>query len=111
MAIVSVAIVMSFHLKSQPTKLELRMSLPLGLIFWLLSMACLASGFANYIRTVVRYSRRSALVQAGWKTEMVSHFDPDDNQYSNIYQVFTVVATAIVAVCVLFISTNATKSS
>lgn len=72
MAIVSVAIVVSFHLKRQPTRLELRMALPLGIIFWLLSLACLASGFATYIRTVIRYSRRSALVQSGWKTESVS---------------------------------------
>jgi hypothetical protein len=50
MAIVSMAIVLSFHLKSQPTPLELRMAKPLGGIFWGLSLACLASGLANYIR-------------------------------------------------------------
>jgi uncharacterized membrane protein YidH (DUF202 family) len=72
MAIVAVAIVLSFHLKSQPSKLELRMALPLGIIFWLLSLACLASGFANYVKTIMRFSRRAALVQTGWKTEVVS---------------------------------------
>jgi Domain of unknown function (DUF202) len=71
MAVVSVAIVLSFHLKNQPTAIERRMSLPFGIIFWLLSMACLASGVATYCRTVIRYSRRSALVQYGWKTETV----------------------------------------
>ncbi|XTI88521.1 hypothetical protein V2W45_1468872 [Cenococcum geophilum] len=106
MAIVSVAIVMSFHLKSQPTEtgklrsfqrqhiVEKKLALPFGIIFWFLAIACLASGIANYIRTVTRYSRRQALVQSGWKTQMV----------------FTVVATAIVAACILFLSTNASSS-
>ena len=71
MAIVSVAIVISFHLKRQPTATELRLALPFGLLFWLLSLACLASGVSNYIRTVQRYSRRAALVQSGWKTQVV----------------------------------------
>jgi hypothetical protein len=92
MAIVSVAIVLSFHLKRKPTELERRMALPFGILFWILSLACMASGFANYCRTVQQYSQRYALVQSGWKTEMV----------------FTVVATSIVAACILFISTNAT---
>ncbi|KAF1975061.1 hypothetical protein BU23DRAFT_504283 [Bimuria novae-zelandiae CBS 107.79] len=91
MAIVSVAIIMNFHLKSQPSAVEKKFSLPFGLIFWTLSVACLASGLANYIKTVTRYSRRTALVQAGWKTQTV----------------FTVVATTIVAACILFLSTNA----
>lgn len=50
---------------------ERRMALPFGIIFWLLSIACLASGLATYIQTVTRYSRRSALVQSGWKTQVV----------------------------------------
>ncbi|KZF23128.1 hypothetical protein L228DRAFT_104944 [Xylona heveae TC161] len=94
MAIVSVAIVISFHLKQQPTALEKRFALPLGIIFWFLALACLGSGFANYIKTVTRYSRRRALVQSGWKTQAI----------------FTVVATAIVATCVLFLSTNTRQS-
>lgn len=72
MAIVSVAIVVSFHLKSEPSALELRMSLPLGIVFWLLALSCLAAGFGNYIKTVTKYSRRAALVQSGWKTQAVS---------------------------------------
>ncbi|KAF1956260.1 hypothetical protein CC80DRAFT_492516 [Byssothecium circinans] len=91
MAIVSVAITMSFHLKSQPSATEKRFALPFGIIFWVLSVACLISGLANYIKTVAMYSRRTALVQTGWKTQVV----------------FTIVATAIVAACVLFLSTNA----
>ncbi|KAL1874457.1 hypothetical protein Daus18300_003475 [Diaporthe australafricana] len=49
MAIVSVAIVLSFHLKSQPSAAELRMAKPLGLVFWVLSVACLFVGLGNYI--------------------------------------------------------------
>lgn len=72
MSVVSVAIVISFHLKSQPTSIEKRVALPVGLLFWLLSIACLASGIANYVKTVTKYSRRQALVQSGWKTQVVS---------------------------------------
>ncbi|TID21251.1 hypothetical protein E2P81_ATG04538 [Venturia nashicola] len=95
MAVVSVAIMCSFHLKKQPTRIERKMALPLGILFWSLAMACMISGVASYCRTVTRYSRRAALVQSGWKTEVV----------------FTIVATAIVGACVLFISTNATTRS
>ncbi|KAG9681172.1 hypothetical protein KCU81_g1173, partial [Aureobasidium melanogenum] len=94
MAVVSVAILISFHLKSQPTPLERRIALPFGIIFWFLALACLASGTANYIKTVQKYSKRQALVQTGWKTQVV----------------FTIVATSIVAACVLFLSTNAGTS-
>ncbi|KAK4618677.1 uncharacterized protein CLAFUR5_11040 [Fulvia fulva] len=90
MAIVSIAILISFHLKHQPTALERRVALPFGIIFWLLALACLLSGLSNYIKTVNRYSRRQALVQSGWGTQVV----------------FTVVATAIVAACVLLLSTQ-----
>ncbi|KAL8677538.1 MAG: hypothetical protein Q9186_006050 [Xanthomendoza sp. 1 TL-2023] len=91
MSIVSVAILISFHLKNQPTDLEKRLAFPVGLVFWVLSFACLANGFANYVTTVTKYGRRRALVQSGWKTQVV----------------FTVVSCAIVAVCVLLLSTNA----
>ncbi|KAL6708505.1 hypothetical protein ACN47E_002768 [Coniothyrium glycines] len=93
MAIVSVAIVLSFHLKSKPSALEKRVALPLGVIFWLLSLACLVSGLSNYIQTISRYCQRAALVQSGWKTQVV----------------FTVVSLAIVATCILFLSVNAEK--
>lgn len=72
MAVVSTAIVLSFHLKRKPTDLERRMAIPFGVVFWVLSMACMISGLANYCRTVQQYSQRDALVQTGWKTEMVS---------------------------------------
>lgn len=72
MAIVAAAILVSFHLKSEPSSLERRLALPFGLIFWLLAIACLASGLNNYIKTVNRYSRRQALVQSGIATQIVS---------------------------------------
>jgi hypothetical protein len=71
MSVVAVAIIISFHLKHKPSNMERRIALPLGIVFWLLSMACLVSGLANYIRTITRYSRRMALVQTGWKTQVV----------------------------------------
>jgi hypothetical protein len=66
------------------------MALPLGLMFWVLALACLVSGFATYVRTIVKYSRRAALVQSGWKT----------------HAVFTVVAFVIFGACVLFLITD-----
>lgn len=72
MAVVSVAILISFHLKNQPSPLERKIALPFGIIFWFLALACLASGTANYIKTVEKYSKRQALVQTGWKTQMVT---------------------------------------
>lgn len=50
MAIVSVAIVLSFHLNHKASDTELRMAKPLGTVFWLLSVACLGLGIANYTR-------------------------------------------------------------
>ena len=49
MAVVSVAIVLSFHLKREPTAVELRLARPLGAIFWALSVAALCAGVGNYI--------------------------------------------------------------
>ncbi|KAI0840983.1 hypothetical protein F5Y06DRAFT_234798 [Hypoxylon sp. FL0890] len=71
MAIVAVAIVLSFHLKSQPSDLELRMARPLGIIFWLLSLTCLVLGFGNYIKTLDKYSKKRAIVQTGWRTQSI----------------------------------------
>ena len=115
MAVVSVAIVISFHLKSQPTSVERRIALPVGLVFWLLSLACLISGFSNYVKTVRKYARRKALVQSGWKTQVVCQFrfhalGKSPFQLANTRKIFTIVACAIVAACVLFLSTNAASS-
>ena len=66
------------------------MALPLGIVFWVLSLFCLISGFATYIRTLTKYSRRRALVQSGWKTQVV----------------FGIVAAAIVGTCILLLITN-----
>ncbi|KAJ6183775.1 hypothetical protein N7519_005076 [Penicillium mononematosum] len=90
LAVVSLAIIISFHFRDQPTSLERRMALPLGIIFWLLSLTSLANGFANYSRTVKKYARKAALVQSGWKTQVI----------------FTVVGTVILGSCILFLSTD-----
>lgn len=71
MSIVSVAMIVSFHLKSKPSSVEERIALPVGLLFWVLSVACLVCGCAIYVKTVTKYSRRQALVQSGWKTQVV----------------------------------------
>ncbi|GKZ25370.1 hypothetical protein AbraCBS73388_000836 [Aspergillus brasiliensis] len=91
LAIVAIAIIISFHFQTPPTGLERRMALPLGIVFWVLSLACLVNGFANYVRTVKKYSRKAALVQSGWKTQVT----------------FTVVGTVILGSCVLFLATDA----
>lgn len=49
MAVVSIAISMSFHVKHQPTEFELRMAKPLGIVFWSLSVVMLFLGLGNYI--------------------------------------------------------------
>jgi hypothetical protein len=66
MAVVSVAIVLSFHLKHQPTEIELRMAKPLGAIFWCLAVACLLVGAGNYIS---EYGFRMATSTLSWLHE------------------------------------------
>lgn len=87
LAVVSVAILINFHLKSQPTNLEVRLSHPLGFIFWILALACLTTGCGIYMRTVTKYAHRRALVQSGVKTQFI----------------FGVIATAIIAACAVFL--------
>ena len=87
LAVVSVAIIISFHFSGEPTGLERRMALPLGVVFWVLSLACLVNGAANYTRTVKKYSRKAALVQSGWKTQSF----------------LVVLSITIMASCIIFI--------
>lgn len=49
MAVVSVAITLSFHLKQKPSQIELHMAKPLGAVFWVLSLLTLLIGMGNYI--------------------------------------------------------------
>ncbi|ROW16583.1 hypothetical protein VPNG_01677 [Cytospora leucostoma] len=95
MAIVSVAIVLSFHLKTQPSPAELRMAKPLGVIFWVLSVACLFVGLGNYIQTVNKYSRKAAIVQSGIKTQLT----------------MGIVSLAIIATCVTLLVVNRTSEN
>lgn len=76
MSVVSIAIILSFHLKDEPSDFELRMALPLGIVFWCLGLLCLVLGFGNYVKTMTLYSKRVALVQSGWKTQTVSRGHP-----------------------------------
>lgn len=111
MSVVSIAVMISFHLKSQPTDLELRMALPVGLIFWTLGVACLILGFGNYVKTVTKYSKRMAIVQTGWKTQVVgitSYITRTESTH-NLSQVITFIAVSIVAICILFLSTKVQK--
>ncbi|KAI1436624.1 hypothetical protein GGR50DRAFT_650042 [Xylaria sp. CBS 124048] len=74
MAVVAVAIALSFHLRSAPTALERQISKPLGLIFWLLSVTSLVAGLGNYIKTINKFSRKAAIVQSGWRTQFIMSF-------------------------------------
>jgi hypothetical protein len=49
MAIVSVAITVSFHIYRTPSELERQVAKPLGAVFWVLSVVTLAVGAGNYI--------------------------------------------------------------
>ncbi|KAL4746917.1 hypothetical protein BDW72DRAFT_206916 [Aspergillus terricola var. indicus] len=91
LGIVSVALIISFNFKAQPTPLERRMALPMGVIFWVLSLVSLGNGLANYVRTVKKYSRKAALVQSGWKTQMT----------------FIVVGGVILGSCIVLLVTDA----
>ncbi|KAI5805137.1 hypothetical protein EDC01DRAFT_358339 [Geopyxis carbonaria] len=91
LCVVSVAIILSFHLKTKPTSIEKRMALPLGIIFWLLSLLCLMAGLGNYLKTIRKYSRKTAVVQSGAKTRII----------------FLIVTVAIIGACVVFLTTNA----
>ncbi|KAG6020756.1 hypothetical protein E4U41_002736 [Claviceps citrina] len=71
MAVLSVAITLSFHLNHQPTDLERRIAKPLGAVFWVLAVLMLGLGLANYIQTVNMYGRRAAIVQTGWRTQLI----------------------------------------
>ncbi|CAG9997643.1 unnamed protein product [Clonostachys byssicola] len=85
MAIASIVITMSFHIKRAPTELELKMAKPIGAVFWLLSVMTLLLGVGNYMRTVNQYSQKAAIVQSGWKTQLS----------------LGVLATCLVATCMI----------
>jgi uncharacterized membrane protein YidH (DUF202 family) len=93
LCVVSTAILINFHLKHQPSALEKKVSMPLGIIFWFLALTSLVSGFANYVRTVAKYARKDALVQSGVKTQVI----------------FGVVSGAIVVACILFLGIEAAR--
>ena len=73
MAIVSSAIVLSFHLKSQPSEVELKMAKPLGVVFWALSVACLLLGVMNYISEFSLSPSLSPSTSKSSHTQIPSH--------------------------------------
>ncbi|KAL5338302.1 hypothetical protein BJX70DRAFT_367235 [Aspergillus crustosus] len=91
LGIVSIALIISFHFGSQPSSLERKMAFPMGIVFWVLSLVCLGNGLANYIKTVTKYSRKAALVQSGWKTQVT----------------FMVVGGVIMGCCIVLLVTDA----
>ena len=87
LAIVAVALLAQFHLKdaSDPgsgdglgrdkdstDSLEKRTSLPLGIVFWVLSLGAVTSSVGMYVRSIEGYGRRKAIVQSGWGLQAVS---------------------------------------
>ncbi|KAL4886662.1 hypothetical protein BJY04DRAFT_76204 [Aspergillus karnatakaensis] len=90
LGVVSIALLMSFHFGSQPSSLERKMSLPMGIVFWVLALVSLGNGLANYIKTVKKYSRKVALVQSGWKTQLT----------------FVVVGGVILGSCIVLLVTD-----
>jgi len=73
LAVVSVAILTQFHFTSEPTWLEKKVAFPLGCLFWVLSLVSLATGLGNYLITVRKYCFDVAVVQSGWRTQLVYH--------------------------------------
>lgn len=58
--------------KNKPSELELKIAMPLGIVFWAMSLVCLGTGVGLYGNTIKRYGRNSAIVQSGGKTRVVS---------------------------------------
>ncbi|KAK8105997.1 hypothetical protein PG999_009356 [Apiospora kogelbergensis] len=94
MAIVSVAIVVSFHLRSQPTALELRIAKPLGIIFWILAFACL---LGRYRTNRVDYPDCEPLVYKNGSSQTVVI------TLTSSQQVMSLVALSIIGTCVILL--------
>lgn len=88
LAIIAMAIVLSFHLRTPSSALERQMALPLGLIFWVMAVLCLFTGLGNYLKTVERYRVKQPLVQSGYKTQMI----------------IVIVSLSIIGTCAFFIA-------
>jgi len=91
LCVVSVAVIMSFSIKEKPSKLERQMAIPLGAIFWVLSLLALSTGLGLYVTTIRKYSRRAPLVESGLKTRLI----------------FFVICVVIIGTCLIFLSTEA----
>lgn len=147
MAIVSVAITVSFHIYRTPSELERQVAKPLGAVFWVLSVVTLAVGAGNYISehlpsflffssflplhlfslllflgklglvrlilirrvvvgTVNLYGRRAAIVQSGWKTQIVSLAVAEQKLrcvLTPTSQVLGIIAVSIIGTCIILL--------
>ena len=71
LAIVAAALLISFHFKEPPTEEERKVGLPLGIVFWVLSLGACASSVALYIKHLEGYGHRRPIVQSGWVARSV----------------------------------------
>lgn len=71
------------------------MALPLGIVFWLLSLSCLVLGFGNYIKTLDKYSKKVAIVQTGWRTQSI----------------MSLITLSIIGTCVILLVTEKVEAN
>jgi len=71
LSIISVAITITFNLRTPPTAIESRVSLPLGLVFWFLAVLSLCTGLGNYFKTIEKYRTKEPVVQTSLKTQII----------------------------------------
>lgn len=91
MAILSMALVISFSFETPRFHVKPRLSQSLGLTFWCLGVICLCLGLGTYLKTVTKFSHSAVIVQSGWKTQFT----------------LAAVAALICCVCILFIERDA----
>ncbi|TQS36833.1 hypothetical protein Golomagni_02707 [Golovinomyces magnicellulatus] len=72
MAILSMALVISFSFEAPRFHVKPRLSQSLGLTFWGMSVICLGLGLGTYLKAVTKLSQSAVIVQSGWKTKFVS---------------------------------------
>lgn len=87
LAIVAVAIILSFHLSNKPSPAERVVALPLGIVFGVLAIGAFVNGIVRYLAVVEGYGRRKAVVQSGVGTQIM----------------FGILVVVIVGTCIFFL--------
>src|SRR5690606_7665565 len=90
--VLTIAMALNFQLKSSPTPLEKRMSLPLGIILWVLSAAALVAGSGAYFSNLKTYARQ---LPSGRRTGKWTGWT------------FAIVTFGVMVLCVILIGTRA----